>query len=211
VWTQQATLIPPYADATGADRYGVWVALDDDTVVVGAPWGEVDGTASGEAHVFKRSGGVWIRRAELHAADGAAEDHFGIDVALDGDTALIGATGNDDTGYDSGSAYVFRLCDHRMTITADAGDTLISLTPDPGVFDVVAGSLSDLLTDEDFSDAVCLASSTGNPAVDSSPDPAIGDGRYYLGRPLEYCLDEGYGDSSLTPDPRDDLAVAPCP
>jgi hypothetical protein len=206
VWTEQAKLLA--SDGAAGDRFGRSVAVYGETAVIGA-W--KDDTSSGSAYVFTRTGGVWTEQAKLLASDGAASDYFGFNVALEGRTAVIGAFGDDDNGEDSGSAYVFRLCDHRITISNDAGDTLIFLTPDPGLFDLVAGNLSDLLTDNDFSHAICLAPSTANPAVDPLPDPALGEGRYYLGRPLGLCQTEGYGDSSLTPDPRDDLDTAPCP
>jgi hypothetical protein len=49
-----------------------------------------------------------IQQAQLSAADGAAQDYFGTSVALDGDTALVGAP-EDDIGANGnqGSAYVF--------------------------------------------------------------------------------------------------------
>ena len=40
-------------------------------------------------------------------SDGAAGDYFGWSVSLSGDSALIGADGDDDQGESSGSAYVF--------------------------------------------------------------------------------------------------------
>ena len=43
----------------------------------------------------------------LVADDGSANDFFGLSVALAGDTAVIGAQGDDDNGDDSGAAYVF--------------------------------------------------------------------------------------------------------
>ena len=46
------------------------------------------------------------QEAKLLPADGAAHHYFGLSVALHGDTAIIGAHG-DDNGYESGSAYVF--------------------------------------------------------------------------------------------------------
>lgn len=47
-------------------------------------------------------------QAKLEAIDAAAEDNFGFAVALDGDTAVIGAwLDNTDAGTDAGSAYVF--------------------------------------------------------------------------------------------------------
>jgi len=44
---------------------------------------------------------------KITASDGATSDQFGYSVALSGDTALIGAQGDDDMGSSSGSAYVF--------------------------------------------------------------------------------------------------------
>ncbi|MBN2822340.1 MAG: FG-GAP repeat protein, partial [Coriobacteriia bacterium] len=41
------------------------------------------------------------------APDGATNDYFGYSVAISGDTAVIGAYGDDDNGSNSGSAYVF--------------------------------------------------------------------------------------------------------
>jgi hypothetical protein len=45
---------------------------------------------------------------KLLASDGAANDYFGWSVAITGDTAVIGAWGDADSGYGTGSAYVFR-------------------------------------------------------------------------------------------------------
>ena len=49
----------------------------------------------------------WTQVAKLTAGDGAADDHFGSSVSIDGDTMVIGANQDDDKGYNSGSAYVF--------------------------------------------------------------------------------------------------------
>jgi len=105
VWTQQAKLTA--ADAAAGDEFGLSVALSGDTVVVGANRDDDAGTDSGSAYVFVRSGGVWTQQAKLTAADAAAGDVFGYNVALSGDTAVVGAYGNDDGGSASGSAYVF--------------------------------------------------------------------------------------------------------
>ncbi len=45
--------------------------------------------------------------AKLLASDGAAREHFGWSIGLDGDTIVIGALGGDDADKNSGSAYVF--------------------------------------------------------------------------------------------------------
>lgn len=44
----------------------------------------------------------------MGAAEGAVGDHFGSAVAVSGDYALVGASGDDEIGEDSGAAYVFR-------------------------------------------------------------------------------------------------------
>jgi hypothetical protein len=104
-WSQQARLVP--ADGIDEGLFGWSCALDEDTVVISAYWDDDNGFASGSAYVFTRTGGTWTQQAKLLAADGAATDFFGYSVALDGDTALVGAIFNDDNGPDSGSAYVF--------------------------------------------------------------------------------------------------------
>jgi hypothetical protein len=77
---------------------------------VGA-YGDNDaGSDSGSAYVFCRNqGGAdnWGQVAKLTASDVAAGDEFGRAVSIDGDTAVIGARGDDDAGSRSGSAYVF--------------------------------------------------------------------------------------------------------
>ena len=47
------------------------------------------------------------QQAKLTASDAAAFDAFGGAVAVDGETAVVGAQGNDGAGAGSGAAYVF--------------------------------------------------------------------------------------------------------
>jgi len=47
--------------------------------------------------------------AKLLASDGASNDDFGVSVSVWGNTAVIGAEGDDDNGSYSGSAYIFRF------------------------------------------------------------------------------------------------------
>jgi FG-GAP repeat len=58
--------------------------------------------------VFVRdSSGSWSQQAKLTAFDGAAGDNFGESVSVSGDMVVVGASGDDDNGVSSGSAYVF--------------------------------------------------------------------------------------------------------
>jgi hypothetical protein len=68
---------------------------------------------------------------KLTASDGAAGDWFGVSVSIsdDGTTALIGASGDDDNGLDSGSAYVFKYngltwVEEKLTASDGAADDL---------------------------------------------------------------------------------------
>jgi hypothetical protein len=96
------------SDGHAGDEFGVSVAIDGATALVGADLDYVLGqAAAGSAYVFVNSGGVWTQQVKLVAPDPAAMDFFGWDVALSGDTALIGAERDDDFGTDSGAVYVF--------------------------------------------------------------------------------------------------------
>ena len=104
-WSQVAKLTA--SDGAGADHFGLSVAIDGNTVVVGSPW---DNTSAGSAYVFVKPGNGWTdanETAKLTALDGAAGDYFGQSVAIDGDTVVVGAYNDDDSGPDSGSAYLF--------------------------------------------------------------------------------------------------------
>ena len=105
VWTQQAKLTA--SDAAAGDEFGTFVFISDDTAIVGATLNDDGGSNSGAAYVFTRSGSVWTQQAKLTASDAAQDDRFGGNVSISGDTAIIGAFGNDDGGADSGSAYIF--------------------------------------------------------------------------------------------------------
>jgi hypothetical protein len=104
-WTEQARLIA--SDGGRNHLFGSSLAVDGSTVVVGA-WG-ADGnvTGAGSAYVFTESGGFWSEAAKLSAGDGVSGDWFGISVALNGNTAVIGASRADGNVTDAGSAYVF--------------------------------------------------------------------------------------------------------
>jgi FG-GAP repeat len=129
VWSQQAYL--KASNTAANDWFGYSVAVSGDTVVVGA-YGEsssatgmngnqADNSATwaGAAYVFVRSGGVWSQQAYLKASNTGLADYFGIEVALSGDTLVVGARGEDSnaTGVNgnqannsagaSGAAYVF--------------------------------------------------------------------------------------------------------
>ena len=104
-WTEQTKLVP--SDAAANDFFGFLVAISGDTAVVGAPLDDDDGSSSGSAYFFERTGSTWTEQSKLTTSDAASNDQFGWSVAITGDTAVVGAVTDDDGGDDSGSAYVF--------------------------------------------------------------------------------------------------------
>jgi len=105
-WSQQAMLTA--SDGAASDNFGVSVAIDGNTVVVGAWFADPTFTDQGAAYVFVRSGTTWSQQQKLFAIDGAGGDLFGGSVAIGGDTVVVGAPLDDGTaGSNEGSAYVF--------------------------------------------------------------------------------------------------------
>jgi hypothetical protein len=97
-WSQQQKLQP--SDVLHADDFAASIALSGNTAVVGAP-GAVNDT--GAVYVFVNNGGTWSQQQKLVASDGVVGGFFG-HVALAGDTAIVGASGDN---ANNGAAYVF--------------------------------------------------------------------------------------------------------
>lgn len=126
-WTQQAYLKASHPSV--GDAFGAAVAVDGDTVVIGAPDEDgsattVNGTrdeaaaAAGAAYVFARKGTSWTQQAYLKAGNAGVNDRFGSAVSVAGNTVVVGAPFEDggasgvngafdDAISNSGAAYVY--------------------------------------------------------------------------------------------------------
>jgi len=100
---QIAKLLPN--DGAQEDHFGHSVAIYGTTAVIGAP-SSYHGSGIGSAYLFDITTGQQI--AKLLPSDGASGDSFG-SVAISGTTVVVGAQGDDDNGFYSGSAYVFTI------------------------------------------------------------------------------------------------------
>ena len=105
LWTLQQKLTG--SSGAAQDAFGTSVAIDGDTIVVGAPTHDGGAADAGAAFVFVRSGATWSEQQKLVASDRAAADHFGSAVAISGHTVLAGAPHADPKGASSGAAYTF--------------------------------------------------------------------------------------------------------
>jgi carbonic anhydrase/acetyltransferase-like protein (isoleucine patch superfamily) len=111
-WIEQEKLLA--SDGSSGDQFGR-LAIDEDTIIVGAPRDDGIAVDTGSAYVFVRENDTWTEQARLIASDAAMSDRFGWTVAIDGDTAVIGAVGQDDNGINSGAAYIFTRDDGTWT------------------------------------------------------------------------------------------------
>ncbi|MBL0954129.1 MAG: FG-GAP repeat protein [Leptospira sp.] len=135
-WAEEAYLKAPNAES--GDQFGNAVAINGDTIVVGAfseasnqttitngTTASSDNSASiaGAAYVFQRTGSTWSHQAYLKPPNLGADDRFGNTVAIEGNTILVGSIfedsnqttvtngsmPNDDNSLsNSGAVYVFQ-------------------------------------------------------------------------------------------------------
>ena len=126
VWSQQKKLTA--SNGAAGDNFGYSVAVNGDGAVIGARFHD---SGTGAAYLFTRSGVVWTQEQALVDTVGATRRHFGWSVALDGDTTLVGALGNNSN---TGAAYVFAPAETIPPVVK------ISLTgPNGGTPDGLAG------------------------------------------------------------------------
>jgi hypothetical protein len=99
------------SDAIAGDQFGHSVSIDGDLALVGSPRKHSGKPESGAAYLFQQDGqGQWQEVAKLTADDVEAFKGFGWSVAISGQTAFIGAYGDNAAGPLCGAVYVFQ-CD----------------------------------------------------------------------------------------------------
>lgn len=89
-------------DQEGAanDRFGSSVALDENTLIVGAS----RDNKAGSIVVFEKKDARWNQTLKIFSSDGKAKDRFGCSLALSGDYLAVGADGAE--GF-MGAVYIF--------------------------------------------------------------------------------------------------------
>lgn len=109
-------------DAHSIQSFGNSVAIVDNIAVVGAAGDNHAGSNSGAAYLFNATTGQQLRR--LTASDAHAGQQFGRSVAINGNTAIVGTSGNSP---DPGAAYLFNVSTgaeiHKLEVCdASGGD-----------------------------------------------------------------------------------------
>ena len=99
----------------------VSMSANGNTIAVGDPGSNDNGTDSGQAQVYRLSGNTWNQLGQDINGENS-DDESGTSVALsaDGNTIIVGAPDNDDNGANSGYSRVFELVGTSWTqVVAD--------------------------------------------------------------------------------------------
>lgn len=116
-------------DGAPFDFFGISVAIYNDTIAVGAPFADTAFANTGAVYLFDASTGQQF--AKLQPNDNEAEKHFGRSVAIHDNFILIGATGDNDNGDSSGSAYLFDFANatqlHKLLPTDGTQDDIFGV------------------------------------------------------------------------------------
>lgn len=102
-WEHSQVLIP--SDIAVAYHVGTSAAISGDRLVLG---GVEENGYTGSARVFELSGSSWVQVAKL-SVPGGADQYFGFDVAIQGDTIVVSEPGDDGVTPNSnvGAVHVF--------------------------------------------------------------------------------------------------------
>ncbi|MGE4158732.1 MAG: hypothetical protein AB7F75_06515 [Planctomycetota bacterium] len=111
-FTQEVKLVPsdgPHGSGFGEDStiHGEWIAA-------GANF---DANSTGAVYIFHLTNGNWVQTQKIVANDGMSGDLFGSSVEIHGNVMVIGALGDGDLGYHSGSAYIYILVNGVWTFS----------------------------------------------------------------------------------------------
>lgn len=119
---------------SGGDNFGASLSISGNIAIVGAPWNDDAGQSSGSAYLFDLTTGEELFK--LTASDAEPGDQFfGRSVAISGNTAIVGAFGDDDAcpsnpACDSGAAYLFDVTTGEELIKLTASDASITQNGD---------------------------------------------------------------------------------
>jgi hypothetical protein len=94
-WNQEQELVPPDAAtislADWQDQVGPFVSASGNVIVLGMHFDATQGPDTGAAYVYRFDGHQWQKEQKLLAQNPASGKWFGIEVAVQGDVAVVGS------------------------------------------------------------------------------------------------------------------------
>lgn len=114
-WKKKQKLSCAHAKCSSASAFGAALAMSNTTLIVGAPGEYAPKSWAGAAYVYVRKGTTWTVQQRLVASNPHTMDFFGDSVALQGDTAVVGAYGAGGDAVYNGEVYIFSRSGTRWT------------------------------------------------------------------------------------------------
>lgn len=113
------------------ERFGTSTSMDAnaEVLVVGTVYGKGKVSGEGCVYIYRYVDFAWVLEKRLYADDGLVNDYYGMSVELsrDGKVLVVGASGHDSNGTDSGAVYIYTYYEGdwvlRSKLTASDGNT----------------------------------------------------------------------------------------
>jgi hypothetical protein len=166
-WTQRGLDIDgeisgqAFGDSSGKS---VSISAEGNTVAIGAPSNDGNGTASGHVRVYEWAGTAWTQRGlDIDGEDSGDNSGWPLSMSADGNTVAIGAYLNDDNGTNSGHVRVYRFPTDDLLLPANTCATY-EYTYD------ITGVAATAATPYNYSLAVNASAQSGNDPVTFTPN-----------------------------------------
>jgi FG-GAP repeat len=148
-------LMQKITDAGGGagDKFGVSVSISGNFVISGAYLDDVGASFNqGSVSIYQLSGGTWVLMSKIIGVIGVGDDYFGVSVSIQGNYAIVGASGDDVGGnFDQGSISIYQLIGGAwvfMNLITDAtgasGDNFGTSVSISGNYAIVGASNDDV-------------------------------------------------------------------
>ena len=105
-WTQQHKFVAP--DGAAEDHFGFSVSMSANQFIVGCPDDDYPAYPDmGSVTFYLLTGNTWAQEIKLYGTGPAPDDHFGWSVAINFNSAIVGAPGDNNAPDLLGSAQIF--------------------------------------------------------------------------------------------------------
>jgi hypothetical protein len=177
----------------GASGYSVSMP-DFNTVAIGAPGNDDNGTDAGQVRVYRWNGSSWAQKGANINGE-AANNFSGYSVSMpDTNIVAIGAYANDGVAVNAGHVRVYALCEpSASSISPTVCDSYVS--PSKKYTWTISGTYSDTLTGSSGCDSIIAINLTINKTTTSSISPRSCDSYVSPSKKYTWTVSGTYADT----------------
>ncbi len=103
------------SDSSIEARFGETMAVDGETLLVGAPFDAAAGVRTGAVYVLEREDGQWVERQKVVPFNAVDLSRFGVALDIEGEHAIVGASTFEGDKVGRGIAYAMRRVEGMWT------------------------------------------------------------------------------------------------